>query len=311
MTKKEILTETVEKINKKENNIAVFKASDIKENQKEDDINIISHSEKKSSGIISKKDKSPTLDKEMGYKDNNYCLNSTDSNISISQTKNLSSKNSKKFKEGKNMFQELNKINFNDCIEKKKDLTYLSWTYAWAELKKRYPKATYKIKQFGENQLPYVYDENTGYMVFTEVTIEDITHSMWLPVMDNNNKAMKNKPYTYDTKYKKNIPVASASMFDINKTIMRCLVKNLAMFGLGLYIYAGEDYPMETDEVINVTDTNMLNQLEQEILKYGEKANSLKANMLKKYNVKTLNGLTDEQVKEALETLKNFKKGDK
>lgn len=313
MTKREILSETVEQINKKQKNIAVFKASDIQ--KKEDDINIIPSSEKKSSGDIANKDKSPTLDKEMGYEDNNYCLNSTDSIISIPQTKNLSSENPKKIKKNltgvKNMFQELNKINFNDYIEKKKDLSYLSWTYAWAELKRRYPKATYKIKQFGEKQLPYVYDENTGYMVFTEVTIEDVTHSMWLPVMDNNNKAMKNRPYTYDTKYKKDVPVAQASMFDINKTIMRCLVKNLAMFGLGLYIYAGEDLPMENEEIINVTDTNMLNQLEQEILKYGAKANNLKANMLKKYNVKTLNGLTDEQVKEALETLKNFKKGDK
>lgn len=312
MTKKEILTETVEKINKKEKNTAVFKASDIQKNQKEDDINIISHSEKKSS-IKGTENAVPLVPTNEGTrsKDNNYCLNSTNSTISISQTKKLSSKNSKNFKEGKNMFQELNKINMQDHMEKKNSLSYLSWTYAWAELKKRYPKATYKIKQFGENQLPYVYDENTGYMVFTEVTIEDITHSMWLPVMDSNNKAMKNKQYTYDTKRYKNIPVAPATMFDINKTIMRCLVKNLAMFGLGLYIYAGEDLPLEVDEVINVTDTNMLNQLEQEILKYGEKANSLKANMLKNYNVKTLNGLTDEQVKEALETIKNFKKGDK
>ena len=309
MTKKEILEKTVEKINKKENNTTVVKASDIVKKESDISNNIISQSEKNVNEITSKKGKGSTENVEQ---DNNYCSNSTNSNISISQTKKLSSENSKKFlKNEKNVFQELNQINFNGLVEKKKDLSYLSWTYAWAELKKRYPKATYKIRQFGENQLPYVYDENTGYMVFTEVTIDDITHSMWLPVMDNNNKAMKNKPYTYDTKYKKGIPVAQASMFDINKTIMRCLVKNLAMFGLGLYIFAGEDLPMVDEEIINVTDQNMLHQLEKEILTYGEKANSLKANMLRKYNVKTLNGLTDEQVKEALETLRNFKKGDK
>ena len=80
-------------------------------------------------------------------------------------------------------------------------------------------------------QPPYVFDENTGYMVFTSLTIEDLTHTMWLPVMDAANKAMKSKPYNYDTKFKKDIPVEAATMFDINKTIMRCLVKNLAMFG--------------------------------------------------------------------------------
>ena len=70
---------------------------------------------------------------------------------------------------------------------------------------------------------------------------------MWLPVMDGANKAMKRTPYKYQTKYNGEKTVEAATMMDINKTIMRCLVKNLAMFGLGLYIYAGEDLP-ETDK---------------------------------------------------------------
>ena len=70
---------------------------------------------------------------------------------------------------------------------------------------------------------------------------------MWLPVMDSNNRAMKSEAYTVRTKYKE-IVVQSATMFDVNKTIMRCLVKNLAMFGLGLYIYAGEDLPEPSDD---------------------------------------------------------------
>ena len=78
--------------------------------------------------------------------------------------------------------------------------------------------------------------------MFTKVTINGITKEMWLPVMDSKNKAMKKEPYTYTTKYGEKT-VESATMFEINKTIMRCLVKNLAMFGLGLYIYAGEDLP--------------------------------------------------------------------
>lgn len=145
-------------------------------------------------------------------------------------------------------FDTLFEVNVNDHVEKKNGLSYLSWAYAWADIKKRYPNATYEIKRFGENNLPYVYDQNTGYMVFTSVTIDDLTHEMWLPVMDSANKAMKSTSYTYNTKYKKGIVVEAATMFDINKTIMRCLVKNLAMFGLGLYIYAGEDLPEAQSE---------------------------------------------------------------
>lgn len=146
------------------------------------------------------------------------------------------------------VFDTLFAVNVNEHTEKKKtgnvELTYLSWAYAWAEVKKRYPYASYEIEKF--NGLPYVYDPMTGYMVYTTVTIEGVTHEMWLPVMDGANKAMKSEPYEYVTgygQYQKTKVCEAATMFDINKTIMRCLVKNLAMFGLGLYIYAGEDLP--------------------------------------------------------------------
>lgn len=146
-------------------------------------------------------------------------------------------------------FEELYNLNVNENVEKKNGLTYLSWSWAIAEVLKKYPDMTYEILRF-ENNLPYTYDENTGYMVFTKVTIEGITREMWLPVMDNSNKAMLNHEYTYQVKNYKTgevveKTVAKATMFDINKTIMRCLTKNLAMFGLGLYIYAGEDLPEE------------------------------------------------------------------
>ena len=148
-----------------------------------------------------------------------------------------------------NYFIELNNINVNEKAEKKNGLTYLSWAWAIAEVLKKHPDMTYEILRF-ENNLPYTYDENTGYMVFTRVTIEGITREMWLPVMDGANKAMLNHEYTYQVKNYKtgeitDKTVAKATMFDINKTIMRCLTKNLAMFGLGLYIYAGEDLPEE------------------------------------------------------------------
>lgn len=142
-------------------------------------------------------------------------------------------------------FDILSAINVNNHTEIKKtggvELTYLSWPYAWAEVKKRYPDASYTIWK-NQNGVPYAYDPMTGYMVYTSVTIEGITHEMWLPVMDSSNHAMKSEGYSVKTKYKE-VWVAPATMFDINKTIMRCLVKNLAMHGVGLYIYAGEDLP--------------------------------------------------------------------
>ena len=177
--------------------------------------------------------------------------------------------------EKKTVFEILNSANVNDHTESVesdngKELKYLSWAWAWAEVKKRYPDASYEIEKF--NGLPYVFDELTGYMVYTKVTIEGITHEMWLPVMNSANKAMKATPYNYRVKNKNfkyakknkddgkyydsygkeqteyiDKAVDAATMFDINKAIMRCLTKNLAMFGLGLYIYAGEDLP-ETEK---------------------------------------------------------------
>lgn len=145
----------------------------------------------------------------------------------------------------KTYFNELVSANVNEHVEQKNGLSYLSWAWAWAEVCKRYPDANYEVVKF--NGLPYIYDENTGYMVYTRVTILGITREMWLPVMDGNNKAMKNRAYEVQTKYKK-FTVDPATMFDINKTIMRCLTKNLAMFGLGLYIYAGEDLPESVED---------------------------------------------------------------
>jgi len=170
-----------------------------------------------------------------------------------------------------NIFEKLSQINVNDKTENKNGLTYLSWAWAWQEFKKVYPEATYTIKR-NEQGLPYIYDENLGYMVFTEVKVGDLVHEMWLPVMDSANKSMKNKSYTYQTKeynfgkFTGNYiekTVEPATMFDINKTIMRCLTKNLAMFGLGLYIYAGEDLPetLTEEEKIDKTQVDALYEL--------------------------------------------------
>ena len=153
------------------------------------------------------------------------------------------------------MFNALSNLDLSDKCEKRESLTYLSWANAWSEFKSAYPSATYRILK-NENGLPYFSDPNLGIMVFTEVTVDDVTHQMWLPVMDNKNKAMKLQSYTYlvwDNYQKKHVEktVQAASMFDINKTLMRCLVKNLAMFGLGLYIFQGDDLPEKSADDTN------------------------------------------------------------
>lgn len=153
--------------------------------------------------------------------------------------------------ENKSIFETLSAINVNSFTEKKNNLTYLSWANAWAETVKKYPKATYDVVKFQQADgtlKPYIYDENLGYMVQTVVTIGDLCIPMQLPVLDGANKAMKDKSYEYTTKYGKKT-VEAATMFDINTAIMRCLTKNLAMFGLGHYIYAGEDLPQTEQQV--------------------------------------------------------------
>lgn len=140
-------------------------------------------------------------------------------------------------------FNQLRSINVNDRVESKNGLSYLSWAWAWDTFKQHCPDATYEIVKNPNNGLPY-FESQSGAIVYTKVTTEGETHEMWLPVMDNNNKAMKFEPYTYKTR-SGDRTVEAFTMFDVNKTIMRCLVKNLAMFGLALYIFAGEDLPEE------------------------------------------------------------------
>ena len=185
------------------------------------------------------------------------------------------------------IFKKLAKIDVKQKIVKKQKLDYLPWADAWAELCKNYPDARYKVKKFGENQFPYVYDSLMGYMVFTEVTIGKLIHEMFLPVMDGANKAMKMEAYTYKVKDMKwngtyneqkvsesgklmfiDKTVEPATMFDVNKTIMRCLVKNIAMFGLGLSLYAKDDIVFDDEPdnktgipaIDNATDADSLNK---------------------------------------------------
>lgn len=198
-------------------------------------------------------------------------------------------------------FEELYKINVNEKTEKKNGLTYLSWAWAWAEFKKAYPDATYVIKTF--DGMPYICDEITGYMVFTEVTAGGLTYPMWLPVMDSSNKAMKMIDYTYKDRYGKEHRVERASMFDINKTIMRCLVKNLAMFGLGLYIYAGEDLPedLTTEETV---EDKLSEVMKKTIEKTAKEHNVPIDKILERYKVSKLEDIKASDFAKLMDGLK-------
>lgn len=121
--------------------------------------------------------------------------------------------------EFKEIWGKLSKIDVNEHVKKKGKFNYLGWTWGWATLMDYYPEAVY---QFGEN----LHYPDGSIEVWVTVTIGDHSRTMWLPVMDNTNKAMTN-------------PDAR----EVSDTRMRCLVKCLAMFGLGFYIYAGESVP--------------------------------------------------------------------
>lgn len=127
-----------------------------------------------------------------------------------------------------NYFVELNNVNVNDKTEKKNGLTYLSWAWAWGEIKKRHPDANYKVYE-SDGGMFYHTDGNTCW-VKTGVTVNGIEHIEYLPIMDFKNKS---------------IPYGSVTSFDVNKAIQRSLTKACARHGLGLYIYAGEDLPEE------------------------------------------------------------------
>ena len=143
-------------------------------------------------------------------------------------------------------FDALYNMNLGDKVEKKDNLSYLTWSEAWKAFREVYPSATFRVITNPDTKLPYFVDPNVGIMVFTEVTADDLTLTMFLPVMNSSNRAMKLEPYNYQVWDKQNRcyvdkTCEAATMFDVNKTIMRCLVKNLALFGLGLKLYQGED----------------------------------------------------------------------
>lgn len=150
-------------------------------------------------------------------------------------------------------FDALYDMNLGDKVEKKDNLSYLSWSNAWKAFKEVYPSATYRVISNPDTKLPYFVDPGVGIMVFTEVTADDLTQSMFLPVMNSSNRAMKLEPYNYQVWDKKNNRYVertceAATMFNVAASIQRCLTKNLALFGLGLKLY--QDLPISDDATL-------------------------------------------------------------
>lgn len=144
------------------------------------------------------------------------------------------------------MFEYLSNLDLSEVLEKRDKLSYLSWANCLELLYKVYPTASYRVVKNPNTGLPFFSDPATGIFVFTEVTIEGHTTECFLPVMDFKNKSMKLQPYTYQqwNSYKKvyeDKTVEAATSFDINKTIWRCLVKNVAIAtGIGLNVFQKE-----------------------------------------------------------------------
>ena len=179
----------------------------------------------------------------------------------------------------KNLFDTLNSINVNEKTEKKNGLTYLSWAWAWGELKKADPSANYKVYE-NENGWNYFTDGKTCWVkVGVSAAINEkeiLEHIEYLPIMDTRNRS---------------IPLENVTSFDVNKAIQRALTKAIARHGLGLYIYAGEDLPENADK----------EPLNEELLAKAETL-AIDLDKLATYRKKTAAEITNEELSEAIKT---------
>lgn len=144
---------------------------------------------------------------------------------------------------------DLLKLNVKKYTEKKGDLTYLSWSWAWAQALQADPAATFKVEMFDGK--PYLEINGTA-MVFVTATMFGKPVTCQLPVMNSRNDPISIEGRRYKDKYG-NEKVEKIDSFNVNTAIMRCLAKALSLHGLGLYIYAGEDLP-NFDDVEEKTD---------------------------------------------------------
>lgn len=194
------------------------------------------------------------------------------------------------------VFETLNNINVNGHTEKKNGLTYLSWAWAWSEVKKAFPGANYTI-----------YENPQGWNYFTDgktcwvkvgVTIDELEHVEYLPVMDFKNKSIKADDVT---------------SFDVNKAIQRALTKACARHGLGLYIYAGEDLPEEEaaknpERPAPQNDRVQEADLRAKVLGYVNKVKMSKESIDKICEIYKVNDIKDMNAQQCSHLIKTWEK---
>ncbi|PTK26507.1 DUF1071 domain-containing protein [Staphylococcus hominis] len=191
-------------------------------------------------------------------------------------------------------FRELNSRDVSAHVEKKQNLNYLSWAYVQQELTKEDPNYSERVIEFpypdSTNEdffVPYL-KTNEGYMVCVELTVFGVTKREWLPVLD-----YRNKPVAIGS---------STAIFDINKAIKRCMVKCAAKFGLGNYLYLGEEAPDVSDELKELLDKEA-----KEFIKIAEESDKgsqfeVQIKKLKNMNVDTLNKQDIEKTRNLIKT---------
>ena len=181
-----------------------------------------------------------------------------------------------------NYFTELAKINVSEHVEKKGKFSYLSWTFAVNELRKRYPDATWEVKRFDGK--PFMNTE-LGYFVEVSVTVNGIELSQIHPVLDNRNR-----------------PIDNPNPFHINTSIQRCLVKAIALHGLGLYIYAGEDLPTEKTPITQ----KQVGTIKTKALELAKLRDVKDTQVLQALKVTDITKLGEDEAKKAIDTLNKW-----
>ena len=174
-----------------------------------------------------------------------------------------------------NYFVELSKIDVSEHVEKKNNFSYLSWSYAISQLRSFDPEATWEILRF--DGMPYLKTE-CGYFVEVAVTVKGLTLSQIHPVLDHRNK-----------------PIEQPNAFQINTSIQRCLVKAIALHGLGLYIYAGEDLPMDNTPPEPIT-AEQIGKLKMKVLELSQLSKANESKILARLKINSLSEITTKDV---------------
>jgi len=192
-----------------------------------------------------------------------------------------------------NYFARLNAIDISQHVERKGEFTYLSWPYAVQQLRLADPNATWEVRRF--DGLPYLKTE-TGFFVEVAVSVQGMTLSQVHPVLDG-----------------KNHPILEPTCFDVNTAIARCLVKAIALHGLGLSVYCGEDLPDEPRPKTPVSELPSQSRATAAQLRYIkrliEDTGSDLAKVLEYFGVGALDQLTSRAASRAIKSLEKHRNG--